>query len=111
MRVSAEANRVNQAQSQLAVMVLEFQQEHDLSDIEVLQALHEIAQSKLKYMLRYERHGDYETPAMQPVERECGSRGPRVGEDVAYCRLRKDHPKSEKHRNFLSDGFGSVIEW
>jgi hypothetical protein len=39
------------------------QEEHDLTDIEMLQALSAWQQSVLKYMLRYERHGDYETEA------------------------------------------------
>ena len=34
-----------------------------LTDIELLQALFSYCQDKMKWMLRYERHGNYETPA------------------------------------------------
>ena len=35
---------------------------YPLTDIEILQALADFELGKLKYMLRYERHGNYETP-------------------------------------------------
>ncbi len=39
------------------------QEEAGLTDIEMLQVLMEFQQGALKYMLRFERHGDYENPA------------------------------------------------
>lgn len=38
------------------------QRENDLTDVELLQGLFSYCSSKMKYMLRFERHGDYETP-------------------------------------------------
>lgn len=64
MRISAEAQRVSIAQTELEIAIDKFQDEHDLSDIEVMQALNSYVAGKLKFMLRYERHGNYDTPAM-----------------------------------------------
>lgn len=36
-----------------------------MTDIEVLQALSSFEQGMLKFMLRYERHGNYDKPAME----------------------------------------------
>jgi hypothetical protein len=58
MRRSPEAKRAAAGQRALAVAVERVQDEHDLSDVEVLQALTEVAATKLKYMLRAERHPD-----------------------------------------------------
>lgn len=44
--------------------------EHDLTDIEFLQILVAEQASIHKYMLRYERHGDYETPAEWAAEED-----------------------------------------
>ena len=52
---------VGQAKVRLALY--ELQETHDLTDIEMMQTLLEFQQGVLKYMLRYERHGDYESPA------------------------------------------------
>lgn len=57
--------RVERAQrySALSDMIVEHQKEHGMTDIEVLQALFSYGQTNLKYQLRYERHGNYDTPA------------------------------------------------
>lgn len=48
-------------------------------------------------------------PADAPWPREeCGSRGPRIGEDGTLCRRSKGH--GGPHRTAPSDGFGNV-EW
>lgn len=70
MKVSTEALRVSQAQAELELLINKFANKHDLSDIEVLQALNSYTQTTLKYMLRYERHGNYDTPAMRTVDKE-----------------------------------------
>ena len=54
--------KVEQAKSQMSIQVLEMKEKNDLTDIEYLQWLTSMQQSCLKYMLRYERHGDYDTP-------------------------------------------------
>jgi len=64
--VSREALEVNSKQTELEGLILKFANENELTDIEVMQALNSYVASSLKYMLRYERHGNYDTPAMQP---------------------------------------------
>ena len=54
---------VNKATAKLHSTVLDFRKEYDLTDIEYLQWLASETQSVLKYMLRFERHGDYDTPS------------------------------------------------
>lgn len=44
-------------------MVLTFKEENNITDAEYLQLLNSEVASTLKYMLRFERHGDYETPS------------------------------------------------
>lgn len=56
LRISERAQRVGIAQSQLVVDILDFAREHDLTNIELLQALNGVEASILKYMLRSERH-------------------------------------------------------
>lgn len=58
MRIDAEAQRVRIAQSEVAVAVVKLQTEHDLTDVEMLQAIAEWQGTKLKHMLRAERHPD-----------------------------------------------------
>jgi hypothetical protein len=58
LRISERAHRVHLAQTQLAIKVIEHQEEYRLTDIEILQALAEIQATTLKYMLRHERHPD-----------------------------------------------------
>jgi hypothetical protein len=70
VRIDKRAHEVTVAQAQLKVVINDFQRKHDLTDIELLQALAEMQSSVLKYMLRYERHGNYETPAMSPKDEE-----------------------------------------
>lgn len=43
--------------------VLSYVEDGRLTKIEAMQAIVEYLQSKLNYMLRYERHGNYDTPA------------------------------------------------
>lgn len=38
----------------------------------------------------------------------CLSRGPRVGEDVAYCKQPKGHGPNLAHKSAISDGLGDV---
>jgi hypothetical protein len=54
---------VSKASLELEVLISKFQEDNDLTDIELLQALNSYQQTMLKYMLRYERHGNYDTPA------------------------------------------------
>lgn len=54
---------VNSASAELFTTLLTLGVEHSLTDIEMLQALNEWEASCLKYMLRYERHGNYEDAA------------------------------------------------
>lgn len=63
MRLHEREMQVNQAKTQLALVLHQKQEELDLTDIEMLQALHEYMQGTLKYMLRWERHEDYDKPA------------------------------------------------
>lgn len=75
MRISERAHETSKNQAQFAVDLHDLQEKYNLTDIEMLQTLHEFAAGKLKYMLRYERHGDYDRPAMEyfpdsPYERE-----------------------------------------
>lgn len=53
----------NKAGPELSLLILKFQEEKGLTDIELLQALHSFQLTTLKYMLRVERHGDSEKPA------------------------------------------------
>ena len=62
MRVSEEAMQVRRAQSAVAIALCELQEQHDLSDIEMLQAVSQWQGTALKYMLRAER-GDADRPA------------------------------------------------
>jgi hypothetical protein len=50
--------------STLKDLVRDYQKKYELTDIEILQPLYSMCSTNLKYMLRYERHGDTETPAM-----------------------------------------------
>ncbi|MBV9727451.1 MAG: hypothetical protein JO299_20015 [Gammaproteobacteria bacterium] len=58
IRISEEAMQVRRAQSAIAVRLCELQEEHDLTDIEMLQAVHQWQGTALKYMLRAERNPD-----------------------------------------------------
>ena len=49
--------------SDMKDMIRAHKEEHGLTDIEVLQALFSHCESILKYMLRWERHKDYDKPA------------------------------------------------
>jgi hypothetical protein len=51
--------------SNLKDLIKEHQKEHELTDIEVLQVLFEHGRVDLERMRRFERHGSYDTPAMQ----------------------------------------------
>ena len=51
------------ATTELRIWLLEWEQRHGLTDIEVLQALNEYTASHLKFMLRVERHGTADKPA------------------------------------------------
>lgn len=51
--------------SALKDMIRAHQAEFEMTDIEVLQALTSSMAGSLKYMLRYERHGNYDKPAME----------------------------------------------
>lgn len=58
MRIDAEAQRVRMAQAEVTVAVWKLQAEHDLTDVEMLQAIAGWQDTKLKHMLRAERHPD-----------------------------------------------------
>lgn len=54
---------VKKAGLEISDALVRIRDEHDLTDVEFLQILVAEQQSVLKYMLRFERHGDYDTPA------------------------------------------------
>lgn len=56
MRVSARAQAVAVAQSEIAVALNKLQREHGLTSTEMLQAVTSWEATALKYMLRAERH-------------------------------------------------------
>jgi hypothetical protein len=58
IRVGKEAQRVRMAQTQIAIQLWELKEKHNLTDIEMLQAVSEWESSQLKAMLRAERHPD-----------------------------------------------------
>jgi hypothetical protein len=58
MRVSAHAQAVAIAQSEIAVKLCELQREHGLTNVEMLQAVTSWQGTALRYMLRAERHPD-----------------------------------------------------
>lgn len=55
--------KVQKAQATITCDLIQAQNEHELTDIEMLQCINQYVASKLKYMLRYERHGDMDKPA------------------------------------------------
>ena len=63
MRRSARDQIASVGKAEVETALHGLQKEHGLTDIEMLQALAAWQQGTLKYMLRFERHGDYETPA------------------------------------------------
>jgi hypothetical protein len=63
MKLSDRAWKVRSAKSRIKMDLDNLQEQHDLTDIEMLQTLHEWSELKLKYMLRVERHGDPEKEA------------------------------------------------
>lgn len=60
--------------SALKDLIRDYQAKHELTDIEILQPLLGLCSSSLKYMLRYERHGNYDTPAMEPRKTKKGKK-------------------------------------
>jgi len=58
LRLNPRTMPVAKAHGHLKRWLWEFQQEYDLTDIELLQGLADAQQQVLKYMLRAERHPD-----------------------------------------------------
>ena len=58
MRIHPRAQQVAIAQTELQIMILQWQEENKLTDTELMQALAGTMQSVLKYQLRAERHPD-----------------------------------------------------
>ena len=58
MKIHPRTMPVSIASSQLAMHLIEFQGEYDLTDVEMFQAVTSWMQTHLKYMLREERHPD-----------------------------------------------------
>lgn len=58
LRLHPRTLPVQGAEARIKLALLELQQEHDLTDVEMLQILHLAQLSILKYMLRAERHPD-----------------------------------------------------
>lgn len=56
MKVNTRMFTVQQADNEIRAAIYAKQEEHGLTDIELLQCLAETQQSVLKYMLRAERH-------------------------------------------------------
>jgi hypothetical protein len=63
MKLHERTQKVSIASAELGVVILDFQKEHGLTDIELLQALNSTQDTVLKYMLRFERHSNYEKGA------------------------------------------------
>lgn len=63
IRIHPRNLQVTRAKVALLEEIFDYQREYDLTNIELLQALHEAEASILKYMLRVERHGDETIPA------------------------------------------------
>ena len=58
VRRSERAKKVSVAQTEVAAWLEAFQSERELTDIEMLQAVHSWEALVFKYMLREERHPD-----------------------------------------------------
>jgi hypothetical protein len=58
MRLHERTMKVQAATAQLRMDMIRFQDEHGLTNLEMVQALQQIQATKLKYMLRAERHPD-----------------------------------------------------
>jgi hypothetical protein len=64
IRLHERTQAVAVASKQISTKLWELQEEHELTDVEMLQAIASHQQSMLKYMLRAERHpNDPETKA------------------------------------------------
>lgn len=63
MKLNERYFHVKRAVATLRAQLETIQEALDLTDIEMMQALNEWQAMRLKYMLRYERHGDYEKEA------------------------------------------------
>jgi hypothetical protein len=58
LRLHKRTMPVQSASADFRLSLIKFQQEHDLTDVEVAQMLTETLQSVLKYVLQRERHPD-----------------------------------------------------
>lgn len=58
MRLHERTRAVSIATADLGALLLKFQQERDLTNIEMMQAVNHWQADALKYMLRAERHPD-----------------------------------------------------
>lgn len=63
MKIHPRHFKVQAATNEMRQWLLEWEARHELTDIEVLQALNEWQAATLKYMLRRERHGGDDKPA------------------------------------------------
>ncbi|MUN41435.1 hypothetical protein [Actinomadura litoris] len=58
MKLHERTMRVGGALADLRVLLIDFQEKHDLTDIEMLSIVNSYEATHLKYMLRAERHPD-----------------------------------------------------
>jgi len=56
MKLHPRTLPVQRAANELELLLIRFQEEHELTDVEMLRALLETSQRITKYMLREERH-------------------------------------------------------
>lgn len=65
MKLHPRHKATTTAQALLGAFLIDLTDDYDLTDIERIQMLTHHIDVSLRYMLRYERHGNYDTPAGQ----------------------------------------------
>lgn len=65
MKIHKRLMLVNLASAEIGLAIAKKVEEHDLTNLEVIEILTSTIQSYLKYELRMERHGNYDKPAGQ----------------------------------------------
>lgn len=63
MKLHPRYNLVARAKNRISTFTLEQMTEHDITPTEMLGILLELAADQQKFLLRYERHGNYDTKA------------------------------------------------
>lgn len=70
MRVSKEAQATSAKMSKCKGEIMELIEKGGFTSVETMLILSGVMETHLHYELRYERHGNYDTPAMAPQEDE-----------------------------------------